>query len=242
MRSFDGIFELIKTVFYAILIALAVRSFAYEPFNIPSGSMKPTLLVGDYVFVSKLSYGYSRYSLPFSLPILPADRIFFTEPERGDVAVFRLPSDPTTDYIKRIVGLPGDAIQVIDGILHINGTAVDREPIGEFLEVTTFGAVERTAKYRETFADGTSHEMLEEGDNRQLDNTRVFSVPENHYFAMGDNRDRSSDSRIRGVGFIPRENLIGRAEVRFFSIDGQVWKVWTWPWTVRWSRLFSEIK
>jgi len=242
LRGSGGFFELVKTVFYAILIALAVRSFAYEPFNIPSGSMKPTLLVGDYVFVSKLSYGYSRYSLPFSLPILPSDRIFFTEPERGDVAVFRKPSDPTMDYIKRIVGLPGDSIQVVDGILHLNGEAVSREPIGEFVDTTPFGGVERAQMYQETFADGTTHVMIEEGDNRQLDNTRVYTVPKGHYFGMGDNRDRSSDSRVREVGFIPRENLIGRAEIRFFSIDGKGWQIWTWPWAVRWNRLFSDIK
>lgn len=238
----SGFLDILKTVFYAILIALVIRSCAYEPFNIPSGSMKPTLLVGDYLFVSKLSYGYSRYSLPFGLPLLPVDRVLFTEPERGDVAVFRKPSDPTTDYIKRIVGLPGDQIQVVDGILHINGEAVTRERTGEFIETTVFGAVKRTPLYRETLPGGVTHVILEESDTRPLDDTRIFTVPEGHYFAMGDNRDNSQDSRTRDVGFVPRENLIGRAEIRFFSIDGPAWKLWSWPWTVRWSRLFSGIE
>lgn len=233
--------EAVKTLVYAVLIALAVRSFAYEPFNIPSGSMKATLLVGDYVFVSKLSYGYSRYSLPFGLPVLPEERVLFTEPERGDVAVFRLPSDGVTDYIKRIVGLPGDRIQVIDGVLHVNGVSVTREALDDFQETTAFGAVKRQKRWRETLPSGESHIILESTDKGPADNTPVFTVPDGHYFAMGDNRDHSTDSRFSQVSYIPRENLIGRAEVRFFSIDGAGWKIWTWPWTVRFARLFTGI-
>ena len=237
-----GFIELLKTVFFAVLIALIVRSCAFEPFNIPSGSMKPTLLVGDYLFVSKFSYGYSRYSLPGGFPILPSHRLLYTSPERGDVAVFRKPSDPSTDYIKRIVGLPGDTIQVVNGLLHINGIPVERELKGDFVETTVFGTTERTQVFSETLPNGVKTLILEDSDNRLLDNTRVYTVPTDYFFAMGDNRDNSQDSRVESVGFIPRENLIGRAEILFFSVNGSAWKVWNWPKSVRWERLFDRIK
>lgn len=239
-----GGWETLKTVIYAVLIALVVRTVAYEPFNIPSGSMIPTLLVGDYLFVSKFSYGYSRYSLPLSLPII-GDRIFFSEPERGDVAVFKLPSDPSTDYIKRIIGLPGDRIQVRDGILQINGAPVTRERMADFVYRDETGREVRAARFKETLPNGRSHPILEMTDSGMLDNTPVYLVPEGHYFAMGDNRDNSLDSRVpRGVGFVPARNLVGRAEFLFFSVDGsaRLWEVWKWPGAIRYGRLLDSVE
>jgi len=239
-RKMSGARDTFTTVVYAVLIAVAVRTAAYEPFNIPSGSMKPTLLVGDYLFVSKFSYGYSRYSLPFGLPLIPG-RIFFSEVKRGDVVVFKLPSDNKTDYIKRIVGLPGDRIQVVGGILHINGQAVKRERIGDFIVRDRSGNIRRTPRFIETLPNGRRHPILEAlGDTGPSDNTRVFTVPKGHYFAMGDNRDNSSDSRV--IGFIPVENLVGRAEFLFFSVNGNVWKFWKWGQSIRFPRIFSAIK
>lgn len=237
----SGIMDTIRTVIYAVLIAICVRTVGYEPFNIPSGSMIPTLLIGDYLFVSKFSYGYSKHSLPFSLPLIE-DRIFFTEPERGDVAVFKLPSDNKTDYIKRIVGLPGDTVQVIGGILHINGKAVERTQVEDFVIEGYAGSFHRTPQFKETLPNGVEHFILEESDDDWLDNTPEFTVPQGHYFAMGDNRDHSKDSRVIGsVGFIPRENLVGRAEFLFFSARGNVWEFWKWPDTLRLSRIFQSI-
>ncbi len=238
-----GWIDTLKTVVVAVAIAMVIRTFAYEPFNIPSGSMKPTLLVGDYLFVSKMSYGYSRYSLPFGLPLIPG-RVMFSEPERGDVAVFKLPTDQTTDYIKRIVGLPGDKLQVIKGILHINGKAVKRRHAGEFVERDEIsGQFRRIPRYIETLPNGRQHFILEETDDGFADNTQIYTVPDGHYFGMGDNRDRSQDSRfLDAVGYIPRQNLVGRAEVKFFSVDGAAWKIWNWPWSLRFRRFFEEIE
>ncbi len=241
-KKSSGLRETFTTVVYAVLIAVVVRTAAYEPFNIPSGSMKPTLLVGDYLFVSKFSYGYSRYSLPFSLPLIPG-RIFFSEVERGDVAVFKLPTDNKTDYIKRIVGLPGDKIQVVKGILHINGQAVKRERVDDFVVRDDFGNTRRIPRFMETLPNGRSHAILEaNGDLAPSDNTDVFTVPKSHYFAMGDNRDNSLDSRFIGTGFVPVENLVGRAEFLFFSVDGEVWKFWKWARSVRFGRMFEGIR
>ncbi|MGE4218827.1 MAG: signal peptidase I [Alphaproteobacteria bacterium] len=240
----SGLLETARTVIYAVLIALVVRTFAYEPFNIPSGSMIPTLLVGDYLFVSKFSYGYSKHSLPLSLPLFNG-RILSSEPERGDVAVFKLPSDGSTDYIKRIIGLPGDRIQVISGVLHINGEPVTRRRIEDYSYPSRFGGTRHAAQYIEVLPNGREHRIIEEaGDFGALDNTPEYVVPEAHYFAMGDNRDNSADSRVSGqVGFIPRENLVGRAEFLFFSTDGSasLWEVWKWPFAIRYIRLFNGI-
>lgn len=237
----EGFFETVKTIVYAVLIALVLRTFAYEPFNIPSGSMLPTLLVGDYLFVSKFSYGYSQYSLPWGL--IPFEgRVLSGDVERGDVAVFKLPTDNRTDYIKRIVGLPGDEIQVRRGVLHINGQAVKREKLGESVVPGMVGTV---TEYRETLPNGRRHLIWERGDDMPFDDTPVYQVPEGHYFAMGDNRDSSQDSRAqRLVGFVPRENLVGRAEFLFFSFDGsaRLWEVWKWPFAIRWGRLFDGIR
>ena len=239
-KKSGGLWETVKTVIYAILIALVIRTFAFEPFNIPSGSMIPSLLVGDYLFVSKYSYGYSRHSLPFSLPLIPG-RVFSSEPKRGDVAVFKLPKDNETDYIKRIVGLPGDRIQVRAGRLYINDQIVDRRAVGPYQTRGRLGSIIPSPQYVETLPNGIEHRILEKGgDQFEFDNTRVFMVPEGHVFGMGDNRDDSLDSRsLRDVGYIPMENLVGRAEFIFFSYDpdGN-----SWPITIRWLRLFNAIQ
>lgn len=238
----SGLWDTIKTVGYAVLIALVVRTFAYEPFSIPSGSMLPTLLIGDYLFVSKFSYGYSQHSLPFSLPVI-SDRVFSETPERGDVVVFKLPTDNKTDFIKRIVGLPGDTIQLKRGILHINGKAVERRRVEDFVEERFPGRITRQTRYVETLPNGRQHFILELTDDSVFDNTQVYTVPPGHYFAMGDNRDQSRDSRfLTEVGFIPHKNLVGRADVLFFSIKDAAWRFWEWPETVRAERIFQGIE
>ena len=242
-RKSSGFFESVKTVVYALLIALVIRTVAFEPFNIPSGSMLPTLEIGDYLFVSKFSYGYSQHSLPLSLPLIPG-RILFSEPERGDVAVFKLPSDNKTDYIKRIVGLPGDKIQVKYGRLKINGKTVDRRKIKDYLMLGEFRQSSKVTRYIETLPNGKTYEILEMSDQGPLDNTGVYIVPDNHYFAMGDNRDNSQDSRIQTqVGFIPKKNLVGRAEILFFSKNDNArwWEIWKWPSAIRADRFFQKI-
>jgi signal peptidase I len=239
-KTSGGVGETIRTVVYAVLIAVVIRTFAYEPFNIPSGSMIPTLLVGDYLFVSKFSYGYSRYSLPFSPPLFTG-RVLEGVPERGDVAVFKLPADNSTDYIKRIIGLPGDRIQVVGGILHINGEPVQRRRIEDYVGSSGFPI----PQYVETLPNGVEHRILEQqGDQGGLDDTEVYVVPAGQYFAMGDNRDNSKDSRVlEDVGYIPAENLVGRAEFLFFSTDGTAgWlEPWKWFGAIRYDRLFNAV-
>ncbi|HEX6103058.1 MAG: Signal peptidase [Rhodospirillales bacterium] len=235
-KKAGGIAETVRTIVYAALIALVVRTFLFEPFNIPSGSMLPTLLIGDYLFVSKYSYGYSKHSFPFS-PELFEGRVMEGQPERGDVVVFKLPSDNSTDYIKRVIGLPGDRILVQDGILHINGAAVARQKIeGEDPEAPG-GTI-----YLETLPNGVTHRIRETSDDEFGDHTREYIVPPEHYFVMGDNRDNSQDSRF--IGPIPAENLVGRAEILFFSVDGSaaLWEVWRWPTAIRWWRLFNPVE
>ena len=253
--------ETIRTVVYAVLIALVVRTFVVEPFNIPSGSMIPTLLVGDYLFVSKFSYGYSRHSFPFSLGLFPG-RILGQMPERGDVAVFKYPGDQgqganRTDYIKRIVGLPGDHMQVTNGVLIINGKPTERSFIGEYTGGAGF--YQKGKLYKETLPNGRSYTVLEYSDNGMSDNTPEFVVPPESFFVMGDNRDDSLDSRTHllkrdGLGmpanrdelgwYVPFENLVGRAEFIFFSADPAVagWtEPWKWPGAIRFGRFFMAI-
>jgi signal peptidase I len=242
-KAVGGWVENIKTIVYAGLIAIGIRTFAYEPFNIPSGSMVPTLLVGDYLFVSKFSYGYSRFSLPFS-PDLFSGRIFGRLPHRGDVAVFRYPRDNTIDYIKRIVGLPGDRIQVRQGQLYVNGELVPRQPAGDYI-TDDHGIPVSVRRYLETLPGGVEHYIVKMTDEGAVNNTPEYLVPPGHLFAMGDNRDDSADSRFmdNGVGFLPVENLVGRAEFLFFSVDAKYswWEAWEWPFEVRWSRLMRPI-
>ena len=251
VKKQEGWWETVKVIIEALLIALVVRTLLFQPFNIPSGSLVPTLLIGDYLFVSKYAYGYSHFSLPGFLDLAPSampGRIFASEPKRGDVIVFKLPSDGQTDYIKRLIGLPGDKIQVKKGRLYINDEIVPREPIQPFLTVSHFNKPLEAPHYIETLPGGVKHEIIQiDGDDGTFDNTKVYEVPPGHFFMMGDNRDNSSDSRLAGdqggVGYVPFENLIGRAELIFFSVDdaAPVWQFWRWPWTVRWTRMFQRV-
>jgi len=239
----SGVKDTIRVVIHALILALLVRIFLFQPFNIPSGSMIPTLLVGDYLFVSKYSYGYSRYSFPFG-PNLFSGRIWAKEPERGDVVVFKLPRDNETDYIKRVIGLPGDEIQMIHGVLHINGDAIKKERVDDFVMHDPSGRERHMARYMETLPNGVTYPVLDLVNAGIGDNTDVYKVPENHFFMMGDNRDNSTDSRfLSEVGYVPFENLVGRAQIIFFSIDedASFWQLWKWPTDVRWSRILEVV-
>jgi signal peptidase I len=243
-RKEGGIGELIRLLIHAGIIALVIRTFLFQPFNIPSGSMKETLLVGDYLFVSKYSYGYSHYSLPLSPPLFSGRILDFAKPDRGDIVVFRLPKDDSTDYIKRVIGLPGDRIQMIDGVLHINGQPTKREQIDDFIDVDEGRRATRVKRWRETLPNGVSYTTLDLPYNLQSDNTDVYHVPADHYFMMGDNRHNSTDSRFPQVGYVPFQHIIGRAQLIFFSVhEGErAWEVWRWPWSVRWGRLFTIVR
>jgi len=239
-----GVGETVRVIVHALIIALVIRTFLFQPFNIPSGSMKATLLVGDYLFVSKYSYGYSHYSFPFSPPLF-SGRIFGSEPDRGDIVVFRLPKDDSVDYIKRVIGLPGDRIQMIQGLLHINGQPVKRERIEDFIETEETERATRVKRWKETLPNGVSYTTLDLIDTGFYDNTQEYLVPAGQYFMMGDNRDNSTDSRVLSqVGYVPFQNLVGRAQLIFFSLaEGErVWQIWLWPWTIRWNRLFSIVR
>jgi signal peptidase I len=241
-----------------VLIVVIFRSFIFSPFNIPSESMLPRLMNGDYLLAAKWPYGFSKYSMPFSLPVIPG-RILASQPARGDVVIFKAPPLNDTDYIKRVIGLPGDQIQVVGGQLSINGKPVPKQRIADFeIPVTPNthcylpqfeargaegGAVCHYPRYRETLPEGRSYEVLDLGLTPQ-DDTQVFVVPEGHLFLMGDNRDNSLDSRFpavpgQGIGIVPQENLVGRASVMMFSTDGGAeWiKPWTWFSAARWSRI-----
>jgi len=239
-REEESWVEIAKTIVYALLIALVIRTFLFQPFNIPSGSMENTLLIGDYLFVEKYAYGYSRYSFPFGL--MPfSGRVFGSEPRRGDVIVFKLPLDNSTDYIKRVVGLPGDRIQMLNGQLYINDKPVPKVRVSDYIERID-GYEQHVPRYRETLPNGKSYFVLDRERDGPGDNTDVFVVPPGHYFMMGDNRDNSADSRTE-VGYVPAENLVGKAEFIFFSIDetGVWYEPWTWPGAIRYSRLFTVI-
>ncbi|MBL4612917.1 MAG: signal peptidase I [Emcibacter sp.] len=238
----------VSVLIWALLIALVFRTFFFQPFKIPSKSMMDNLLVGDYLLVSKMSYGYSHHSFPFS-PKLFSGRIFESPVERGDVVVFRLPREPDIYYIKRIVGLPGDTIQMKKSRLYLNGTIVEREYVGDFKIINEYGREESFPKYRETLPGGKSYMTLDDGwfPGGYSDDTDIFLVPQGHYFAMGDNRDHSKDSRWKksdGVGYVPNENIVGRAEVIWVSFDdnARLWEFWKWFPKQRRDRMFTGIK
>ncbi len=291
-KSEGGLWETVKTIFWALVIAGAFRTILFQPFSIPSGSMKPELLIGDYLFVSKFAYGYSRYSMPFEIDfgLLGEDRIWSKAPERGDVVVFKHPlhdqcarnplervwsfvlsvagvvqviQDDCQDYVKRVVGLPGDQVQVRAGVLHINGEALQTARVEDFVEPRVPrgspprypncvngpvppGGTCLKEQFVETFPSGRTHRILNiEGPVGEpaaytrisSDNTIVFEVPEGHFFFMGDNRDNSIDSRFNAVGYVPFENLIGRADLIAISSDGPFWQIWNW----RFDRMFTSI-
>ncbi len=237
----NSFFSNLKSVSLAVFIALLIRSFIAEPFNIPSGSMKPNLLVGDFIFVSKWSYGYSRHSLPFSLG-WSNKKIFPKLPNRGDVVVFKTPQDNRTDYIKRVIGLPGDKVRILNGEIIINNQRIARQRVDDFIDNDKNVSLKRNRKYVEYF-DSLQIEVLDLMDNGIVDNTKLFEVPEGHFFVMGDNRDNSQDSRFENVGYIPFENLVGKARFVFFSLENSRFlQLWKWPTSIRAERIFKSIK
>lgn len=228
-------------ILIAVFLALLIRSFLFEPYNIPSSSMVPTLLVGDYLFISKYPYGYSKHSFPYSPPIMPQNRLFGENPKRGDVVIFKEPTHNKTDYIKRVIGLPGDTIEMKNGRLYINDTLVERTFKGEEDWPTEHGLMHYT-RYEETLPNGVKHDIYELSDNANYDNVGPFKVLPNHFFMMGDNRDNSLDSRY--FGSVPFENLQGRAEFIFYSTNGTgyFFQFWKWPSMLRFKRFFTGIE
>ena len=232
----------LKTLIYALLIAIFIRSIFIQPFYIPSSSMEPNLLVGDRLFVTKYTYGYSKHSFPFSPPIFKG-RLLFSEPKRGDVIVFKTPADNRTDYIKRIIGLPGDKIQMLNGEIIINNNLIVRKKINDFVDINKQGNTKRLRKYKEYFID-IEIDVLDLMDNGIVDNTQLYEVPKKHFFVMGDNRDNSQDSRfLNRVGYVPVENLVGKAQFIFFSLENsRFFEIWKWPNSIRFERLMNKIK
>jgi len=247
MTAQEEAIDLAKTVVYAVGIALILRIIIFQPFNIPSGSMRPNLLVGDFLVVSKPTYGYSRASLIYPATRMNVEgRMLGRLPEQGEIAVFKNRRDGNKDYIKRVIGVPGDRIQMIDGTLHLNGTAVSKEFIGMRKTRCQQGVAE-VPHYRETLPNGTTYVVQEcRGDDGGHDNTGEYIVPEDRFFMMGDNRDESQDSRVtHAVGYIHKDDMVGRAERLFFSVDGNksdIWEIWKWPFAIRYGRILDPIK
>ena len=238
------IIDNIKTIFYALLIASVIRSLLFQPFYIPSSSMEPTLLIGDRIFVSKYTYGFSKHSFPFSPPILKG-RIFNSKPKRGDLVVFKTPTDNRTDFIKRIIGLPGDTIQFKNGLLYLNEKKLKREKINKKLDIRCGTSNKEVNSYQEFLPNTASYTTVYHKEG-SFKNSDIYGVTKNHYFLLGDNRDCSSDSRyLASVGFVPEVNLVGKARFVFFSNDtyqSSVLKFWNWSESFRFNRTFSKLK
>lgn len=228
-------------IFWTVIAALAIRSLIFEPYNIPSSSMVPSLLVGDYLFVTKFDYGYSKHSFPLSLPLIPVGRLFYNPPQRGDIVVFKKPPENSTDYVKRVIGMPGDIIQMRSGRLYINDQIVPREEKGQELCNTEQGEQLYT-RYTETLPNGVTHDIYELTDENKYDDTPRMEIPPDSFFMMGDNRDNSLDSR--DFGFVPAQNLEGKARLIFYSNDGTGWffQFWRWKEFLRLERFFTDIK
>ena len=238
------IIENLKTLFYALIIALLIRSFFFQPFYIPSSSMEPNLLIGDRLFVSKYSYGYSQHSFPFSLKIFN-NRILEKSPKRGDVIVFKTPADNRTDYIKRLIGLPGDAIQIINQDLYLNDVKIKKKKIENLIKVNCGKEITSAIFFEETLPNGKTYVAVYKKEGTMM-NSDKYIVPKNHYFFMGDNRDCSKDSRfLSSVGYVNFNNLLGKAQLIFFSNNkkkGSFFKFWKWNKTIRIDRFFKKIK
>ena len=233
-----------KTLLLALLIAIFIRSLFFQPFYIPSSSMEPNLLVGDRLFVSKYTYGYSKHSFPFS-PNLFSGRILYDQPKRGDVIVFKTPVDNRTDYIKRLIGLPGDTVQFIGGDIYLNGNQILKTKIENFITINCGNFFLNTIAYEEKLPDGKKYTAVYDKNN-SFQNSDKFTVPKDHYFFLGDNRDCSKDSRFLGsVGYVHKDNLVGKARIIFFSSDrkiGSILKFWKWNDILRFNRFLKVIK
>ncbi|QGZ95317.1 signal peptidase I [Terricaulis silvestris] len=228
--AMDVFWDNVKTILYALALAMVLRFTIAQPFRIPSGSMQPTLEVGDYIVVTKWSYGYGRFSFAPLEGLLPRGRLFGSQPQRGDVVVFRPLPEPDRDFIKRLIGMPGDRIQVINGAVHINGEPITRESLGAVSFENEAGFVEQIPAWRETLPNGVSYTTFDKNPRGELDNTRVFVVPDGNYFMMGDDRDNSADSRVPSVvGFVPYDNLVGPAQFTVVSFDSStsIFRPWT---------------
>ena len=241
VKKKNELVETIVVIIEALAIALVFRTFLYQPFSIPTASMQSTLMIGDYFIANKWAYGFGKFSFPVALPFNGRFLAFGT-PQRGDVVVFHNITDE--DYIKRLIGMPGDTIQMKEGRLYINGTMVERKEIGTATDTDSSMNSVPVTLYEETLPNGVKHTIQEISDNDQLDNTDVYTVPAGHFFMMGDNRDRSADSRVLNqVGYVSLDQVIGKAEARFFSIKNNLppWQLWQWPANVRWDRMFTSV-
>ena len=243
-KIFKSVIENIKTIFYALIIAVIIRSLFFQPFYIPSSSMEPTLLIGDRIFVSKFTYGYSKHSFPFSPPLFK-NRLFKKTPNYGDLVVFKTPADNRTDYIKRLIGMPGDTIQFKDGNILLNNKQIPRIKVETVYKIRCGPFLPSVNAYKETLPNGKEYIAVYNKKGTVL-NTSLFKVPSNHFFFLGDNRDCSKDSRyLSSVGYVSNENLVGNAKIIFFSndtISGSVLKFWNWKQSLRFERFFSLLK
>jgi signal peptidase I len=238
----NEVLDTVVVIIEALIIAFLFRTFLWQPFSIPTASMQSTMMIGDYFIANKWAWGLGKYS--FGIPVPLGNRILtLGEPQRGDIAVFH--NEPTgDDYIKRVMGLPGDHIQMKQGRLYINGEMLPREEVGRGTDTDSYMSTVPVILYKETLPNGVTHTIQEISDDQPLDDTGEYVVPAGHYFMMGDNRDRSADSRVLAqVGYVPATNLIGKAEARFFSIQDNIapWQVWQWPGNVRWDRMFQSV-